>query len=210
MTTRLQPKMRIGIYAGTFDPVHKGHIAFALQSIRDAGLDKVLFIPEQKPRGKEGATHIGHRVAMLQRALVPYPRLAIRELPDKNFTISHSLARLNRLYPGVTLFRMIGSDVLPTMPHWPHIDAMLTNMGLIVGLRNNDTTATADAQLIALPKKPREVHIIATEHYIVSSSIIRLSISRRHSHAAMPGLIKRYVRENWLYVGTPERLLLPA
>ena len=49
---------RIGIYAGTFDPVHAGHVAFALQSLEAAKLDRVYFLPERRPRGKRQVKNI--------------------------------------------------------------------------------------------------------------------------------------------------------
>lgn len=208
MSTRLHHTPRIGIYAGTFDPIHKGHIAFALQSLQDARLDHVVFIPEQKPRGKDGATHIGHRVAMLERALRPYPRLSIRELPDKHFSIPRSVTRLSNMYPSAQLFRLIGSDVVETMPYWPNLEVMFQKMGLVIGLRDDADPALIAEQLADLPARPHEVHVVATQHPIVSSTIVRLSLSRHRSHLALPRLIEQYVRENWLYVGAPETKLL--
>jgi nicotinate-nucleotide adenylyltransferase len=68
---------RIGIYSGTFDPVHSGHISFALQSLKAAKLDKVYFLPERRPRNKQQVEHFGHRVAMLKRAIKPYPEFNV-------------------------------------------------------------------------------------------------------------------------------------
>jgi nicotinic acid mononucleotide adenylyltransferase len=71
---------RIGIYAGTFDPVHAGHVSFALHAMTVAQLDEVYFLPERLPRYKPGAAHFAHRVAMLKRAVKPHPDLQIIEL----------------------------------------------------------------------------------------------------------------------------------
>ncbi|HEU5121705.1 MAG TPA: adenylyltransferase/cytidyltransferase family protein, partial [Candidatus Saccharimonadales bacterium] len=59
---------RIGIYSGTFDPVHYGHIAFAASAIRACNLDEVVFLPEPQPRYKAGVTDIAHRLALLTMA----------------------------------------------------------------------------------------------------------------------------------------------
>ena len=65
---------RIGIFAGTFDPVHKGHISFALQAIEAAGLDEVVFLPEPRPRHKQSVTDQSHRIAMINLAIKAYPK----------------------------------------------------------------------------------------------------------------------------------------
>ena len=78
---------KVGIFSGTFDPVHAGHIAFALEAMESAGLDKVYFLPESMPRRKSGVTHYAHRLAMLELALKPYNKLSILELPDKQFSV---------------------------------------------------------------------------------------------------------------------------
>ena len=85
---------RIGIYAGAFDPVHKGHVSFALQAIELAGLDEVAFVPEPRPRNKAGVTHLSHRIAMLRLAVKGHPKLKILEVPDKQFLVATSLPRL--------------------------------------------------------------------------------------------------------------------
>jgi len=72
--------------AGTFNPVHAGHMAFALQSLKEAKLDMIYFLPERQPRHKQGVEHFAHRVAMLQRAIRPYRRFGVLELTDVNFT----------------------------------------------------------------------------------------------------------------------------
>src|SRR4051812_40769392 len=86
---RLKSK-RIGIYAGTFNPVHTGHVAFALQAVKEANLDEVYFVPERQPRGKAGVEHFGHRVAMLKRALRPYKQFDVLELVDVNMTVNRT------------------------------------------------------------------------------------------------------------------------
>ena len=82
--------VRIGIYSGTFDPVHIGHITFALQAMKTARLDQIVFLPERMPRRKQSAEHYGHRAAMLERALRPYPSMGVLELADKSFTIART------------------------------------------------------------------------------------------------------------------------
>ena len=91
---------RIGVFSGSFDPVHKGHIAFALEAAKTAKLEKVYMAPEIKPRRKPGITHFAHRVAMLKLAVRSQPKLEVLELPDKYFLPQKTLAQLRQRFPG--------------------------------------------------------------------------------------------------------------
>src|SRR5438270_13558590 len=109
---------RIGIYAGTFDPVHAGHIGFALQAAQQARLDKLYFLPERRPRDKRGVEHFGHRVAMLRRAIKPHPKFGVLELPDISFSIERTLPRLEQKFQGDHLVFLFGSDAALQLPDW--------------------------------------------------------------------------------------------
>ncbi|MEI8338988.1 MAG: adenylyltransferase/cytidyltransferase family protein, partial [bacterium] len=84
-------KNRIGIFSGSFDPVHEGHIEFALQAIKVAKLDYLYFLPDIEPRHKSDVTHVAHRLEMLNLAIKPHPSLRVLELPDKKFSIATTL-----------------------------------------------------------------------------------------------------------------------
>src|SRR5689334_19827674 len=94
-----EEQLRIGVYAGTFDPVHSGHLSFALQAQTEAKLDEVYFLPERMPRHKTGVEHYGHRVAMLKRAIEPHAALSLVELVDKRFTVNKTMPQLHRVFP---------------------------------------------------------------------------------------------------------------
>lgn len=164
---------RIGIFSGTFDPVHKGHISFALQAIAEAGLDKVVFIPEPRPRYKHEVTHIRHRIAMLEVALKDQPKLSVVQLPDKQFTVKTSLPRIKRLFPDSELLLLVGSDVLKHMPVWPHVHDLLDKVGLVVGARDQTDERQALKLLSLLPTEPAENHIIITPHKMMAARNVR-------------------------------------
>ena len=129
---------RIGIYAGTFDPVHTGHVAFALQAMEKAKLDKLYFLPERRPRHKKGVEHFGHRVAMLQRAVKPHPKFAVLELDDVSFSIERTLPRLKREFLSDQLVFLFGSDAIQHLGNWPLAERLLASSELVIGLRSQD------------------------------------------------------------------------
>jgi nicotinate-nucleotide adenylyltransferase len=131
---------RIGIYAGTFDPVHNGHVGFALAAKDAAKLDEVVFLPEKVPRGKQHVTGLTHRFALLQRALAPYHGLTVRLLNVDQFCVRGTLPALREMFGDAALVLLLGSDVVKTFPdRWANLDELFSAMELVIGLREGDT-----------------------------------------------------------------------
>lgn len=123
---------RIGIYAGTFDPVHNGHIKFALLAIKSYGLEKVVFLPEKLPRFKTKVSPLKHRIAMLRVAIQTYKNLEILELPDEQFSVSETLPKIRAKFAGAQLFLLVGSDVSERIQTWPGWQELLKSAELVV------------------------------------------------------------------------------
>lgn len=191
---------RIGIFSGTFDPVHKGHVAFALQAIESAKLDKVYFAPEPKPRRKQGVTHIAHRDAMLKLVTKPHPKLDVLSLPDKQFVPLRTTARLKKEFPDAELVLLLGSDLLEHLDNWPSYAGMLKHMGLVIGVRAHSDTAKSLEKINKLVTPVREIHIIESTYPLLSSRRIRESLHKGAEHEGLPESVSRYANEHWLYV----------
>lgn len=190
---------RIGIFSGTFDPVHKGHISFALQAIEAAGLDEVVFVPESKPRYKHDATHYSHRIAMIKLAIKAYPKLSVLELPDKKFTVGASLPRLVQKYPNSKLVMLIGVDVLGHMSVWPNVRQLLKTVGLVVAVRGDNDERQALQLLANLPVEPTESHVLVSNFKLVASRDIRDAIKSGDKPEGMLSSLNDYTQKNWLY-----------
>ena len=193
-----EPK-RIGIYSGSFDPVHKGHLAFALAAIESANLDKVYFAPEAKPRRKPGVTHTAHRHAMIRLSTRLNHNLEILDLPDKYFSASTTIPRLKKLFPDDDLVLLMGSDLLEHMPQWPSVNFLLENMGLVVAVRGQDELATALQYASRLPKIPLELHIIESSKPELASRYIRQSLAAGNRSPDILPSVHTYAKQNWLY-----------
>jgi nicotinate-nucleotide adenylyltransferase len=190
---------RIGIFSGTFDPVHKGHIAFAMLALEKAELDMVYFAPEVRPRRKPQVTHYAHRVAMLRLATRPYKQLAVLELPDRYFSAVTTLPKLEQKFPGSRLVMLLGSDLFEHLPSWSKVDRLLAKVGLVVGARGNYEVAQALAQLPGLPAQPMEFHVLdSVERQTSSAKIRKTLIIGKPSRELVPSVAK-YVRDHWLY-----------
>jgi len=199
----MSKRLRIGLLGGTFDPVHKGHIAFALQAIEMAGLDEVVFLPEILPRHKKDVTHVSHRVAMLNEVLKPYPKLKVELLPDKKFLFATSMPRIRKLYPDATLNMLIGTDVLSNMlshmSDWPMAKQFIKDLGLIIAVRGEKDERHAHQLLAALPVEPRESHVLVSEHKFLSSRELRIELRKGNTPDGLLKAVNSYAKKNWLY-----------
>lgn len=191
---------RVGIYAGTFDPVHSGHITFALEAMERANLDYVYFLPERKPRHKQGVEHFGHRVAMLKRALKPHPKFKILELNDISFNMDRTLPALISMFPQAQLAFLFGSDAIDYLPEWPMSHRLLESNELVVGIRASDTISQTEARIKTWQIQPKDLTVFNSFAPEVSSRAVREAL-RTQSHATGAlSSVKRYSVQNWLYV----------
>lgn len=190
---------RIGIISGSFDPIHKGHIAFALQAAEAANLDMVYFMPEVRPRRKPQVTHIAHRVAMLRLATRPYKNLAVLELPDRYFLAKTTLPKLQQKLPDCRLVLLMGTDLFEHMPSWPRVDLMLNKVGLVVGVRGAYEVSQALEHVHNLPAQPLEFQVIdSVERHASSSAIRQAMIDDLPNDDVVPS-VAAYAKKNWLY-----------
>ena len=114
---------RIGIFGGTFDPVHLGHLIVAEQCREQASLDQVWFLPSARPPHKleEERTPFARRVEMLQLAIAGQPAFRVEELekdrPGPSFT-ADTLDEIAARQPDLSLHFILGSDSLQDLPGW--------------------------------------------------------------------------------------------
>lgn len=196
--TNVRP--RIGIYAGAFDPVHAGHVAFALQAMRMAKLHQVVFMPERRPRYKPGVEHYAHRVAMIKAACKPHPNLSVMEVVDKHFTVKRTFSMLQSVFGGAELVLLTGSDTALSIPNWPYADQLLASCELVVGVRSEHQHAQVEREVGSWKVAPRALTIFDSFAPHVSSSQIREALRTNQSAEGLLRSVHRYSREQWLYV----------
>src|SRR3990167_415541 len=148
--TKSSMMKKIGIFAGTFDPVHEGHIAFAYAAL-EQGLEKVMFLPEPRPRRKQGVRALEHRIAMVQLAVAKEPRFGVIVLEQARFTAEETLPVLRARFVGYKLVLLFGDDVVAHMAGWPHIEALIQSTELMIASRH-ENTKELEATLQSLQK----------------------------------------------------------
>ncbi|HET9174704.1 MAG TPA: nicotinate-nicotinamide nucleotide adenylyltransferase [Candidatus Saccharimonadales bacterium] len=192
--------LRIGIYPGVFDPVHAGHIGFALQALKQANLDRIYFMPERRPWHKSGVEHFGHRVAMLSRACRPYKAFEVLEVDDIKFTMERTVPKLQQAFTGSQLVYLFGSDVALKLPAWRNVEQLLTSSELVVGVRAGDDPRAVAQCIRSWPSQPLDLHVFESYAADVSSSKVREALrAQRYVHGLLTS-VARYSNRNWLYI----------
>jgi nicotinate (nicotinamide) nucleotide adenylyltransferase len=192
---------KVGIYAGTFDPVHNGHAAFAWQALEECGLDKVWFMVEPRPRRKQGVKAFEHRVRMVQLAIAQEPRFGSIVLEQPRFTVHGTLPLLLNRFGGDTISFLIGEDLLSHLTHWPHIGELIENVEFIIGVRKQseqrirDTIATIE-KMRGHPFRYIIVHTLAKN---INSTQIRKDVRGNRELADVHPAVARYIKRNNLY-----------
>jgi nicotinate-nucleotide adenylyltransferase len=191
---------RIGIYAGAFDPVHAGHVAFALQSLQAARLDRIIFLPERRPRFKPGVEHYAHRVAMLGKALRPHPDLAVMEMVDRHYSVQRTLPQLEALFPNSQLVLLMGSDAALSVPGWQYAGRLLQSCELVVGVRSAHQHDAIEALIRGWEIVPASLTVVDSYAPDVSSAHIRQALRTDKYAKGLLASVRRYARQEWLYV----------
>ncbi|MEY3283817.1 MAG: Nicotinate-nucleotide adenylyltransferase [Acidobacteriota bacterium] len=133
-------KRRVGVYGGTFDPLHEGHLQVATALSGAFELDQLLLVPAAIPPHKRGVTISSpyHRVAMLALATAALPRVAIStielEAPDRPYTIE-TLGKLQEADQDARLFFIMGADSFRDVTIWREYRKILSDYDVIVAVR---------------------------------------------------------------------------
>ena len=203
---------------GAFDPVHSGHILMALECIEALNLQEVNFIPANIPPHKSAAAAPRHhRLAMLERALQPYPQLVVNDMELKRGGISYTIDTLIDLrgsYLQQPLCFIMGMDAFETLPAWRRWQELTDYSHLVVIDRKQRSDRHRDERMqafyasracsspAALHANPGGfIHKAAVSIPAVSSSQIRAQL-RNHDGTGnfLPPGVHNYIKENKLYL----------
>jgi nicotinate-nucleotide adenylyltransferase len=131
---------RIGVYGGTFDPIHVGHLA-AAEAVRDAiGLDRIVFVPNWQQPLKQASPSAGPqaRLEMVRRAIAGNPAFLISEVELRHRGASYTIDTLDALrreYGGTELCFILGVDALNQLARWREPGRILREYAPIAMLR---------------------------------------------------------------------------
>jgi nicotinate-nucleotide adenylyltransferase len=204
--------MRVGVFGGTFDPVHQGHLILAEQCREQGRLDQVWFVPAPWPphKHKDVVTRYEQRVEMLALALAGNPAFRIDEIekerPGPSYTVD-TLAELRRRHPQTEFFLLIGSDTLAEFPGWHEPVRLLEHAGLMVMARPGNPVLPME-ELRARLRPPEgfsvRVEIAQTPLIDISSRELReRARGGRSLRYFLPRAVECYIHDKHLYRPRP-------
>ncbi|MEA2787316.1 MAG: nicotinate-nucleotide adenylyltransferase [Candidatus Eremiobacteraeota bacterium] len=200
--------MRLGIFGGSFDPVHNGHL-FVAEAVREAcGLDRVLFVPTREGKHyRDGAmsASVEDRAHMIRLAIAANTAFAMDEsdlAPDASGYTADLLPRLRARYPGAVLTFVVGGDSL-VRSHWQRLDEVIDAVEAVVVAPRGDVTETdVDGALGSVTSERRaKVHMLDNLPLVDESATSIRARLRAHKSVRylVPEPVYRYITEHGLY-----------
>lgn len=200
--------MRTGVYGGTFNPIHRGHVHILEEFIRRLELRRVLLIPAGTPPHKQAhqLASAEDRVSMCRLAAqgLPVP-VEVNDIelrrPGKSYTCD-TLKELKALYPEEELFFLMGEDMFLTVDKWYHPEEIFSRAALCASPRSSEG-------LPRMLSKRRELEAMGARCFVedipfmdVSSTQVReLAGQRQDISGLVPDDVAEYIVEHRIYTG---------
>ncbi len=190
--------MRIGLYGGTFDPIHVGHLIVIENAINFMNLDKVIILPSSNPPHKKHKkkTDTNIRVEMVSEAIKDNDKIVLStfESTDDKIRYTHETIRyFKKLFKNDDIFYIMGEDSFLTIDTWRNYDDILDE-NIIVFTRSNIDEDSELVKKVELIKKDNpNIFLINNLNINISSTLIRNLVKNNLS-------IKYLVRDNVRYI----------
>lgn len=197
--------MKTGLYGGTFDPLHNGHMKVAQAAKNHLQLDRIIFIPAGDPPHKteQAITDKSHRLAMTklaaeaEGAFVSDWELSNTEKSYSVKTVQH----FKELYPDDEIFFIIGADSFRDLPSWWHYRELMSLCNFVVVSRPDIEKSTFLSRFAGDETPPR-VFFLDDIFMDISSTKIRQMVKAGEDVSRLvPSAIAEYIENNGLYRG---------
>ena len=191
--------MRVGVYGGTFDPPHVGHLILAEGALEQLRLDKVMFVPAGDPwrKADRKVTPAVHRLAMTRLAVEGNPRFEVEDFEVVREGPSYTVETLEILHDHLghdsELFLLLGEDALADVPNWHQPERLVELSTLAVANRRG-------VQMPELPFDRARVVPVEMPGIDISSTELRARAAKGLSlRYQVPDAVLRYIEANQLY-----------
>lgn len=186
----------IGVFGGSFDPVHNGHIRAAEAAYKALELDRLIFVPAGNQWQKTASVTAQNRLEMVRLALADHPEFEVSTVDidrrGETYTVD-TLAELQRDNPGSKLFFILGTDALAGIETWHRADEVLNLAQFVV--------ITRPGSKLVVPEIARgRVWELAIDALDLSSTEFRKQYAADADCSSLvAGSVLRYIKENHLY-----------
>lgn len=190
-------KTMAGLFFGSFNPIHSGHMMLAAYMLHFTDLNEVWFVvsPHNPLKEKTALLADYHRLELVYRAVDDYPGFRVSDIefrmPKPSFTID-TLVRLSEKNPGHSFSLICGADSLQSFRKWKNYDQILANYRLLVYPRQHAGTTEFDGH--------PSVQMVQAPRIEISSSFIRHGIATgRDMRFFLPEKVYRYISDMHFY-----------
>lgn len=196
---------RTGIFGGSFNPIHNGHIHLARSAYEKLGLSKLFFVPSNIPPHKsaEGMCSGDMRVQMCMLAAEDIEGFEVSRFEldreGKSYSV-YTAEHFRNMYPDDEIFMLVGSDMFLSFDKWYRFADILKMVSLAVVSREKD-----DMELLEAKKRILDgfgdIRIVNVPSYPVSSTQVRGLIQSKEKYSCyLPQKVVQYIRINNLYI----------
>ena len=206
--------MRLGIFGGSFDPPHIGHLLVAQDAITALSLDRLIVVPAATQPLKQGhRSDAAHRLAMVQHCFEGVPQVIVDSVEMDRGGLSFMVDTVDhyrRNHPSAVIHLLVGEDVVATFPRWREPERLLSMVKLVVLARADlpDMTA-ASANVASTPQDRHDgaseipsARYLATRRVDVSSTEIRERVGAGRSiRGFVSDSVAAYIASTALYLG---------
>lgn len=197
--------MRIGVFGGTFDPIHMGHLVVAEDARAALGLDEVLFIPAGEPwfKSYRQITESRHRLAMVRLAVEDNPLFAVSDIEVRrggpSYTVD-TLAQLRCQRADAEFIVILGLDALREIDRW-HQPRRVFDLASVVGMARPGASLDPSVLNAAIPGASSRMRLVDSALIDISGTEIRQRVAAGRSiRYRVPAAVERYICENRLYL----------
>lgn len=196
--------MKIGIYGGSFNPVHNGHIHLALSAVNELNLDKIFLVPSLISPHRSSAEYAppDDRLEMLRLACNVSERLDVCDYEiksdRKSYTI-YTVKEFRRRFPDNELFLLVGSDMLMIFETWNQFEDILKETTLAVVSRKDGDRKELEKKAQELQKFGKII-VCNAQPVEISSTEIRKKIAKNENFSCyLEKNVVQYITSNNLY-----------
>lgn len=216
--------MKVGIFGGTFNPIHYGHLRAAEEVRECLGFDRILFVPSKKPPLKsKDIADPKHRFEMVRLAISDNSFFQLSDIeykiPGKSYTV-RTINALKKQYPTTAFYFMLGTDAFIDIPNWWHPEELINLTDFVILLRPGfgisylknspfletnlkkikDFEKSSERYLEIKLKNRRQAFILKITPFQISSTEIRSHIKLNRSiKYLLPQDVQSYIISNKLY-----------
>ena len=200
--------MRLGIFGGSFDPIHYGHLVLAERCREQANLDQVWFVPSAMAPHKENGPALTdrQRVELIELALAGHDAFICSDIELKRGGISYTvdtLSEIRNAHPDDELFFMMGADSLHQFDRWREPEKICQlAIPLVVNRPGSDDVELDIFAKYVEPDRLRLIkeHLITSPMINISSSEIRRRVAAKQTiRYLLPRAVEKYIESQKLY-----------